>query len=106
MRALPGEAVIKYQHLINLVLPFPNQPGSGLQLGATRRGRCSGFFELLYNLMELALSPRAQPAKSGFLHPVCDSSHQQIAAEMRRCLGFVENAPLLTKLPEIELGEA
>src|SRR6202035_5008157 len=101
MRALPGEAVIEYQHLIGLALPFPNQPGSGLQLGATRRGRCSGLVELLRKL-ELALPPRAQPAKSDFLHPVCDSSYQQLAAEMRRCLGFVENAPLLTKLPEIE----
>ena len=94
------------QHLIGLALPFPNQPGSGLQLGATRRGRCSGLLELPCNLVELALPPRAQPAKSDFLHPVCDSSYQQLEAEMRRCLGFVENAPLLTKLPEIELGEA
>jgi len=106
MRALPGEAVIEHQHLIGSALPFPNQPGSRLQLGATRRGRCSGLLELLRNLVELALPPRAQPAKSDFLHPVCDSSHQQLAAEMRRCLGFIENAPLLTKLPEIELGEA
>jgi hypothetical protein len=25
---------------------------------------------------------------------------------VRRCLGFVESAPLLTKLAEVELGEA
>jgi hypothetical protein len=43
-------------------------------------------------LAELALPPRAQPAKSDFLHPECDSSHQQLAAEMRRCLGLVETA--------------
>src|SRR5438105_12238911 len=88
--ALPGEAAIEHQHLIGSTLPFSNQPSSGLQLRATRRGGCSGFLELLCNLAELALLPRAQPAKSDFLHPVCDSSHQQPAAEMRRCLGFVE----------------
>ena len=106
MRALPREAVIEHQHVIGSTLPFPNQPGSGLQLRPSAyRGR-SGFLELLCNLAELALPPRAQPAKSDFLHPVCGSSDQQLAAEMRRCLGFVESAPLLTKLPEIELGEA
>ena len=31
---------------------------------------------------------------------------QQLSAEARRWLGFVESAPLLTKLAEIELGEA
>ena len=49
---------------------------------------------------------KSGPAKGDFLHPVCDSSHQQLAAEMRRCLGFVESAPLLAKLAEVELGEA
>jgi hypothetical protein len=63
----------------------------------------SGLLELLCNLADLALAPRTQPAKSDFLHPVCDSSHQQLAAEMRRCLGFVESAPLLTKCAEVEL---
>jgi hypothetical protein len=67
---------------------------------------CSGLIELLYNLAELALPLRAEPAKSDFLHPVCDRSHQQLAAEMRRCLGFVESAPLLTKFAETELWEA
>jgi hypothetical protein len=64
------------------------------------------LLQLLCNLAELALPPRAQPAKSDFLHPVCDSSHQKLAAEMWRCLGFVESAPLLTKLAEVEFGEA
>jgi hypothetical protein len=67
---------------------------------------CSSFLGLLCNLAELALPPRAEPARSDFLHPVCDSSHQQLAAEMRRCCGFVESAPLLTKFAEVELGEA
>ena len=34
------------------------------------------------------------------------SSQQQFAAEVRRRLRFVENAPLLPKLAEAELGEA
>jgi hypothetical protein len=49
---------------------------------------------------------RAEAAESDLLHPVCDSSQQQFAAEMRGCIGFVERAPALTKLAEIELGEA
>ncbi|HYZ40020.1 MAG TPA: hypothetical protein VE687_05245, partial [Stellaceae bacterium] len=40
------------------------------------------------------------------LHPVCDSSQQQLAAKVRRNLRFVENAPLLTKCAEVELVEA
>ncbi len=49
---------------------------------------------------------RAEAAESHFLHPACDSSYQQLAAEVRRCVRFVEGAPLLTKLAEVELGEA
>ena len=62
--------------------------------------------KLLRNLPELALRSRAQPVKSDFLHPVCASSNQQLAAEMRRCLGFVESATLLTRFATVELGEA
>ena len=62
--------------------------------------------ELLRNLAKLALLLRAQAAESGLLHPVCDSSYQQRAAEMRGCIGFVERAPALTKLAKIELAEA
>jgi hypothetical protein len=64
------------------------------------------LLELLCNLAELALPRQAQPAKGDFLRPVCDSSHQQLTAEVRRCLGFVESAPLLTNSAEVELGEA
>src|SRR5882757_6726511 len=106
VRTLPGETVIEYQHLIGSALPFPNQPGSGLQLGASTYVGCSGLLELLCNLAELALPPRAEAAQGDFLHPICDSSHQQLAAEMRRGLGFVESAPLPTKFAEVELGEA
>ena len=49
---------------------------------------------------------RAQAAKRDFLHPVCDSSYQQLVAEVRRGIGFVESAPLLAKFAEVELGEA
>jgi hypothetical protein len=62
--------------------------------------------EPLSKLTELALRPRAQPAQSDFLDPVCDSSQQQLATEVRRRRRFVENAPLLTKLAEAELGKA
>jgi len=61
---------------------------------------------LLGKLAELALPLWAQPAESLFLHPVCDGSQQQFAAEVRRCLGFVQSAPLLPKLAEIEFGKA
>src|SRR5271154_1089949 len=100
-RVLPGETVIKYQHVVGSALPFPHQPGSGLQLWARRRVRCSGFLELLCNLAEPALPLRTEAAKGDFLHPICDSSHQQLAAEMRRCLGFVKSPPLLPKLAEV-----
>ena len=106
MRVLPGEAAIEDQHVIGSALPFSNQPGPGLQLGARSYVGCSGLLELLGNLAELALPLRAQAAKRDFLHPVCDSSYQQLAAEMRRGIGFVESTPVLTKFAEVELGEA
>jgi hypothetical protein len=64
------------------------------------------FVELLRKLPEPALPLRADAAESDLLHAVCDSSQQQLATEVRRSLCFVENAPLLTKLAEAELGEA
>src|SRR5215831_4009093 len=103
---MPGEAVIAHQHLIGSTLPFANQPGSGLQFGTSAYPGRSALFELLGKLAELALPLWAHTAESEFLHPVCDGSQQQLAAEVRRRLGFVERAPLLTKLAEIELGEA
>jgi hypothetical protein len=36
--------------------------------------------ELLSKFTELALPLRTEAAESDFLHPVCDSSHQQFAA--------------------------
>jgi hypothetical protein len=83
----------------------PHQPGSGLQLGARRRVGCPDPVELLY-LAELALPRRAEPAKGDFLHPVCDGSQQQLAAEVSGRLNFVETTPLLTQFADVESGEA
>ena len=94
------------RHLIGSTLPFPNQPGSGFELGTSTDPLLSVLFELPGKLAELALLSRAQAAESNFLHPVGYSSDEQLAAEMRRCIGFVERAPLLTKLAEVKLGEA
>ena len=106
MGALPREAVIEHQHLIGSALPFANQPGSGLRLGTNAPPGPSPFLELLCNLAELALTLRDGARRKDFLHPVCDGSQWQLAAEVRRCIAVVESAPLLAKLTEIELGEA
>src|SRR6202023_494094 len=106
MRALPGEAVIEHQHVIGSTLPFSNQPSSGLQLGTRTYLPLLALVELLSKLTKLTLPLRAEAAESDLLHPVSDSSQQQLAAEVRRSLRFVENAPLLTKFAEVELGEA
>ena len=58
------------------------------------------------NLPQLALPLRAEPAESDFLQTVRDGSQQQLAAEMRGCVGFVESAPLLAQLAELKLREA
>ena len=79
MRALPREAVIDHRHLIGSTLPFPNQPSSRFQLGTSAPPDLTGLVELLCNLAELTLPLRAEAAESHFLHPVCDSSYQQLA---------------------------
>ena len=106
VRVLPGEAAIEYQHLIGSALPFPNQPGSGLQLGARTYPPLWAVIELLSKSTKLALPLRAEAAESDFLHPVCDSSHQQLAAEVRGRLSFVETTPLMTQFADVEGGEA
>jgi hypothetical protein len=103
---LPGEAAIGHQYLIGSTLPFSNQPSSGLQLGTRTYLPLLALVELLSKLTKLTLPLRAEAAESDLLHPVCDSSQQQFAAEVRRRLRFVENAPLLPKLAEAELREA
>src|SRR5205807_5653330 len=55
---------------------------------------------------QLALRLRAETAHSNFLHPVCDRSDQQLAAEVGGSIRLVETAPFLAKFAEIELGEA
>ena len=87
-------------------LPFPYQPGSRLQLEASRRVGCPGLLELLCHLAELALPRRAKPAKGDFLHPVRHGSAQQLAAEVSGRLSFVETTPLLTQFADFESGEA
>src|SRR5258705_4386281 len=94
------------QRVIGSTLPFSNQPSSRLQLGTRTYPHLLAPVELLSKLTELTLPLRAEAAESDLLHPVCDSSQQQLAAEVRRRLRFVENAPLLPKLAEAELGEA
>src|SRR5689334_23938546 len=106
MRALPREAVIEHKHLIGSALPLPKEAGSRFQFEASTAPDLSGFFELLCELTELALMLRADPAKSDFLHPVRDGSQQQLAAEMRGCVPFVDSPPLLTKLGELQPREA
>src|SRR5689334_14527637 len=106
MCALPRETVIEHEHLIGSALPLPNQPGSRFQFETCTPPDLSGFVELLCNVAELALALRTVPAERDFLQAVCDGAQQQLAAEMRGRLGFIESAPLLPQLPELELGEA
>jgi hypothetical protein len=106
MCALPRETVIEDEHLIGSALPLPNQPGSRFQFDTSTPPDRSGFVELLCNVAKLALALRAEPTERGFLQAICDGAQQQLAAEMRGCLGFVESAPVLAELIEIKLREA
>ena len=95
---MPGEAVIEHQHFIGSALPFSKKQGSRFQCGTSTPPDLSGFLGFLSDLPELALPLPAETAESDLLYWVRDSS--------RRCIGFVEGAPLLTKRAEIELREA
>jgi hypothetical protein len=106
MCALPRETVIEHEHLIGSALPLPNQPGSRFQFETGTPPDRPGLVELLCNMAELVLALRAKPAEHEFLQAVCDGAQQQVAAEMRGCLGFVESAPVLAELIEIKLREA
>src|SRR5205814_2209100 len=44
--------------------------------------------------------------QGNFLHPVCDCSDQQLAAETWRSIGLIQTTPLLTQFADVELGEA
>src|SRR5215471_21154773 len=55
MRSLPREAVIEDQHLMASTLPFPQQPGPGLQLRAGAYRDPPGLLQLQNDLVELAL---------------------------------------------------
>src|SRR5689334_23144353 len=106
MSALPRETVIEHEHLIGSALPLPNQPGSRFQFDTSTSPDLSGFVELLCSVAELALALWTEPAERDFLQAVCDGAQQQLAAEMRGCVGNVESAPSLPQLPELELREA
>src|ERR1700730_6864606 len=105
-RALPGEAVIEHQHLMNATVPLAHQPGSRLQFPASSYPGRTGLLQVLCNLPESPLRLQTQAAESEFLHAICNSSHQQLAAEVWRRHCFVETAPPLTKFADVELGEA
>jgi hypothetical protein len=106
VRALPRETVIEHEDFIGSALPLPNQPGSRFQFETSTPPDLSGLVELLCNLPQLPLPLRAEPAESDFLQTVCDGSQEQLAAEVRGCVGFVESTPLLAQLAELELREA
>jgi hypothetical protein len=106
MCALPRETVIEHEHLIGSALPLPNQPGSRFQFDTSTPPDLSGLVELLCNVAELALALWAEPAEGDFLQAVCDGAQQQLTAEMWGRFGFVESAPLLPQLAELELREA
>src|SRR5207245_10055989 len=103
LRALPRQPAIAHQLRIRSAPPFPNQPGSRFQFGTRTPPDLAGFVERTCSLAELALPIRAEATESDFLYPVCDGAQQQLAAEVRRCLGFVEGAAPLTKLDALEL---
>src|SRR5262249_23839261 len=106
MRALPGEASIEDHDLVASTPPLAHQPGTGWELRAKACGGCPCLLQLHCDLPQLTLRFRAQPAKRQFLQAVGDSSHQQVAAETRAGIGFVETAPFLAKLVETEHREA
>src|SRR6516165_825839 len=62
MRRLPREAVVEDQHLMAAALPFPQQPGPGLQLWAGPPCGPPGLLQPQGDLVELALQLRSQPA--------------------------------------------
>src|SRR5215813_2545427 len=105
MRALPGEASIADHDLVASTPPLAHQPGTGGELRAKACRGCPGLLQLHCDLPQLTLWFRAQPAERQFLQAVGDRSHQQVAAETRAGI-FVETAPFLAKLVEIEHREA
>src|SRR6266446_5527183 len=104
--ALPREAVIEGYDLVSSPLPLAHQPGARLQLRAETFRSPSGLLQLRCDLAQLTLRLQAETAQCNFLHPVCDRPDHQLTAEMRGNIGFVETAPLLAKLVDVELGEA
>lgn len=106
MPVLPGKRTFEHDNLIGSALPLADQPGSRLQLSAKSFPDLPALFKLLCELAQPPLRLQAQPAESELLHSICDGSHQQLAAEVGRRLRPEETTPLLTKLADVELGEA
>src|SRR6516162_4424523 len=84
--------------------PATRDAGAGFQLRAYPEP--SGLLQLQPDLAELALQLQTRPTRGDFLHLVGDGTHQQLTAETRHDLGFVEAAPQLAKFAEVELREA
>src|SRR6266436_5402266 len=80
--AQPGEAVIEDHDFVGSTLPLAHQPCSGLDLRAETLRSLSGLLQLLSDLAQLTLRLGTETAQSNLLHPVCDRSDQQFAAEM------------------------
>jgi hypothetical protein len=76
------------------------------QLWASAYRGLSTFLDVLCDPQEPAQRLWAETALGEFLHAVCDSSHQQFAAEVSGRLSFVETMPLLTQFADIEREEA
>src|SRR4029077_8695268 len=104
--ALPAEAVVEDHDLMASTAPLADQASTGGELRANARPGRPGLLHLHCDLAQLTLRLRAQPTESQFLQAVGACTNQQVAAEMRGSVGFIETAPLLTKLVEIEHREA
>ena len=84
--------------------PATRDAGAGFQLWAYPEP--SGLLQLQPDLAELARQLQTRPTRGDFLHPIGDGTHQQLTAETRHGLGFVEAAPQRAKFAEVELREA
>ena len=104
MRALPRETIIEHQHLVISTPPLAQQPGAGFELRACPEA--SGLLQFQPDLAKMALQLQTRPTRGNLLHPVGNGTHQQLTAETRRGVGFVELAPQLAEFAEIETGEA
>ena len=80
-------------------------PGAitAMQAGA-EANRARWWFPFAIKWLAIGARPSTRKWARMALNAAMGSYHG--GREVRRCIGFVESAPLLTKLTEIELGEA